>query len=156
MKAGAYDYMVKPLDKQRIVEVVERALESRRAMRQGAIREPAKTIGEGSASSDVLVGSAANMVEVYRQVARIAGQDVPVLIRGESGTGKRLIARAIHGHSHRRDGRFQKINCAAISENLLDLELFGQEQGASRRYRLPADRRVSAVRWWDHLSQRNR
>ena len=70
------------------------------------------------------------MVEVYKAIARVAPQDISVLIRGESGTGKELVARAIYHHSARRDGPFLAVNCAAMSETLLDSELFGHEKGS--------------------------
>jgi len=70
------------------------------------------------------------MLEVYKQIGRVAAQDVAVLIRGESGTGKELIARAIYQHSHREENCFLAVNCAALTDTLLESELFGHEKGA--------------------------
>ena len=127
MKLGAFEYLLKPLDLARIDEVVSKALEIRRFM-----AEPVAIAEESSDqdSGDVLVGSCAPMQEVYKAVGRVAGQDVTVLIRGESGTGKELVARAVYQHSHRAEGPFLAINCAAIPEPLLESELFGHEKGA--------------------------
>src|SRR5947207_12196514 len=80
--------------------------------------------------SDVLVGRCAAMQEVYKAIGRVASQDVTVLILGEGGTGKELVARAIYQHSRRAAGPFLAINCAAIQETLLESELFGHEKGA--------------------------
>ena len=83
-----------------------------------------------SDSGDRLVGKSPQMVEVYKQIGRVAAQKVPVLIRGESGTGKELIARAIYQHSQRSEGCYLAVNCAALSDTLLESELFGHEKGA--------------------------
>src|SRR5436190_1562179 len=83
-----------------------------------------------SVEGDLLVGECPGMQEVYRQIGRVAGQDVTVLILGESGTGKEVVARAIFQYSKRADRPFLAINCAAIPENLLESELFGHEKGS--------------------------
>ena len=80
--------------------------------------------------SDTLVGSSAQMQEVYKAIGRVAPQDVTVLIRGESGTGKELVARAVYQHSARHKGQFLAVNCAAIPDALLESELFGHEKGS--------------------------
>jgi two-component system nitrogen regulation response regulator GlnG len=77
-----------------------------------------------------MVGRSPQMLEVYKQIGRVAAQNVTVLIRGESGTGKELIARAIYHHSHRKDKCFLAVNCAALTDTLLESELFGHEKGA--------------------------
>ena len=79
---------------------------------------------------DQLVGNSPQILELYKQIGRVAALQVPVLIRGESGTGKELIARAIYQHSHRKDQCYLAVNCAAISESLLESELFGHEKGS--------------------------
>jgi two-component system nitrogen regulation response regulator GlnG len=79
---------------------------------------------------DVLVGRSPKMLEVYKQIGRVAAQDVTVLIRGESGSGKELIARALYQHSHRNNECFMAVNCAALTDTLLESELFGHEKGA--------------------------
>ncbi len=128
MKLGAYEYCSKPLDVQQVQDLVEKALESRRLMQSPVFfpQSDAKPATEG----EHLVGSSPSIFEVYKQIGRVAAQQVPVLIRGESGTGKELIARAIYQHSHRKDQCYVAVNCAALSETLLDSELFGHEKGA--------------------------
>src|SRR5438093_16102 len=96
MKLGAYDYLLKPLDQQQLRELVTRALETRRLM-QAPVHLPND---ESPTSGDALVGRSPEMLEVYKQMGRVAAQNVTVLIRGERGTGKELIARAIYQHSH--------------------------------------------------------
>ncbi len=124
---GAYDYLLKPLDKRNLEDAVDRALETRRLMRAPVVlQESDEPVGQG----DVMVGRSSAMLEVYKQIGRVAQQDVAVLIRGESGTGKELIARAIYQHSSRSDECFMAINCAALSDTLLESELFGHEKGA--------------------------
>ena len=128
MKLGAYDFCNKPLDIQQVQDLVERALEARRLM-----NAPVKFSEDDSLpdeSSDQLVGKSPQMVDVYKQIGRVAGQMVPVLIRGASGTGKELIARAIYQHSMRNDQCYLAVNCAALSDTLLESELFGHEKGA--------------------------
>jgi len=128
MKLGAYEFITKPLDMQQVQDLTEKALEARRIMQRPVTLEqsPDVLVDEG----DQLVGKSPKMVEVYKQIGRVAAQQVPVLIRGESGTGKELIARAIYQHSHRRDECYLAVNCAALSETLLESELFGHEKGA--------------------------
>lgn len=127
MKMGAYDYLLKPLDVRQVRALVERALETRRLMNSPVRLQEAEPDSE---DSDVLVGRSPKMLEVYKQIGRVAAQDVTVLIRGESGSGKELIARALYQHSHRNDQCFMAVNCAALTDTLLESELFGHEKGA--------------------------
>jgi DNA-binding NtrC family response regulator len=127
MKLGAYDYLVKPLDADQLRQVVDQAFSVNRLMHIPAI------IDEGEQPEDKpdrLIGSGSAMQAVCKQIGRVAAQDVNVLVLGESGTGKELVARAIYYHSHRSQGPFLAINCAAIPESLLESELFGYERGA--------------------------
>ena len=127
MKIGAYDYLVKPLDANHLQEIVEQAFGISRLMHVPAL------LKEGDRPQDqpdLLVGSGAAMRSVYKQIGRVAPQDVNVLILGESGTGKELVARAIYHHSQRNHAPFLAINCSAIPESLLESELFGHERGA--------------------------
>ncbi len=128
MKLGAYEYVLKPLGVVQIQELVERALEMRRLMQAPVHLDDHDRTSEGS--GDFLVGRSPQMLEVYKQIGRVAAQDVAVLIRGESGTGKELIARAIYHHSHRKDFCFLAVNCAALTDTLLESELFGHEKGS--------------------------
>jgi DNA-binding NtrC family response regulator len=127
MMRGAYDYVLKPLDTTLLRELVTRALHARQLMNV-PVEIPA--VARESASGEQLVGRSPKMLEVYKAIARVAPQDITVLIQGESGTGKELVARAIYEHSGRREGPFLAVNCAAMTETLLESELFGHEKGA--------------------------
>jgi two-component system, NtrC family, nitrogen regulation response regulator GlnG len=131
MKRGAFDYLIKPLDLERLSQVLERAFEAARLMAVPALL-PAEEPG------DQIVGRSAVMQEMCKTIGRIAPQDVPVLIMGESGVGKELVARALYHHGRRAESPFLALNCAAIPEALLESELFGHEEGAftgaSRRH----------------------
>ena len=126
MRKGAFEYLLKPLDLDVLQSVIDRALETSRM-----IRTPAKIAQNPETDEgDLLVGQCPAMQEVYRQIGRVAEQDVTVLILGESGTGKEVVARAIFQYSKRANQPFLAINCAAIPENLLESELFGHERGS--------------------------
>jgi two-component system nitrogen regulation response regulator GlnG len=125
MKLGALDYLMKPLDVERIKSLVSQALEIRRLM-----EEPVELPRPAGTGDSELIGRSVPMLEVYKDVGRVAPQTVTVLIRGESGTGKELIARAIYQHSTRRGKPFLAVNCAALPETLLESELFGHEKGS--------------------------
>jgi DNA-binding NtrC family response regulator len=122
-KFGAYDYLLKPFDMPRLIELVRQAADSNRLM-----CEPV-SLGE-TGGKDALVGQSAAMQAIYKEIGRVASKPVTVLIRGETGTGKELIARAIYQHSERSGAPFVAVNCAAIPETLLESELFGHEKGA--------------------------
>jgi two-component system response regulator AtoC len=127
MQQGAYDYLFKPLDLLQLTRVVGEALEAARRMRAPVV------VTETPPDPDVdgaILGGSPVMREVYKAIDRVAGLDVPVLITGESGTGKDLIARAVYQHGRRAKAPFLSVNCAAIAENLLESELFGHEKGA--------------------------
>lgn len=124
IKAGAYDFVAKPADPAEIRQAIAQGLDdSRRSS------TPVE-IGEVYPCQDTIVGRSRAMRDIYKQLGRIAGQPVTILIRGETGTGKELIARAIFQHGHRAHKPFIAVNCAAIPEGLLESELFGHEQGA--------------------------
>ncbi|WP_031323645.1 sigma 54-interacting transcriptional regulator, partial [Rhodobacter capsulatus] len=113
--------------RRRIARDRERALEDTRRMLQTVTeqRGPAAPV-----SLDGIVGSSPAIAEVVAQIKRVASTRMPVLLRGESGTGKELFARAVHAQSPRAKGPFIRVNCAALSETLLESELFGHEKGA--------------------------
>ena len=123
-KFGAYDYLLKPFEIPQLLDLIRRAVDSNRLM-----SEPV-TLGEPGLARDAIVGQSAAMQSLYKEIGRVAGKPVNVLIRGETGTGKELIARAIYQHSERANAPFVAINCAAIPETLLESELFGHERGA--------------------------
>jgi two-component system, NtrC family, response regulator len=124
MKFGAYDYVLKPFDIPQIIALVGKAADSNRRM-----SEPV-ALGEPGESRDALVGNSPAMQSIYKEIGRFASRPVNVLIRGETGTGKELIARALYQHGDRAGAPFIGINCAAIPETLLESELFGHERGA--------------------------
>ena len=128
MRSGAFEYLLKPLDLDALQSVIDRALETSRMTRTSV--KIANDSEPNQSEGDLLVGQCPAMQEVYRQIGRVAGQDVTVLILGESGTGKEVVARAIYQYSKRSDRPFLAINCAAIPENLLESELFGHEKGS--------------------------
>src|SRR6266404_5666583 len=125
MKFGAYDYIIKPPDPAELNALVEKAVANSRLM-----SEPVKLGHAAAFSPAAIVGNSRVMQNVYKEIGRVAAMPVTVLIRGETGTGKELVARAICQHSLRTEQPFIEINCAAIPENLLESELFGHEAGA--------------------------
>jgi two-component system response regulator AtoC len=126
IQQGAYDYISKfPFQPQELLQCVARSLERRRLAEEG--RQKPK---EARGKIREIVGRSPAMLEVYKLVARVASSLSTVLVVGESGTGKELVARAIHNHSTRAQGPFVAVNCTAISESLLESELFGHVKGA--------------------------
>jgi two-component system, NtrC family, response regulator AtoC len=126
IKDGAYDYVEKPVNPQRLTEIVRTCLEARDLVSSLALSNP---IFDDDIESE-FVGSSQKMKEVFNLIYRLCKVDTTVLIRGENGTGKELVARAIHFNSPRKSGPFTAINCGAIPEHLMESELFGHEKGA--------------------------
>jgi two-component system response regulator AtoC len=124
MKAGAYDYATKPFDIDELLAVVERALEAR------ALRTAARMLAAEQAIGQRIVGTSAPMRRLLDAVGRVAGKDVTVLVRGETGTGKELVASLLHAQSHRAKKPLVRFNCAAIPGELAEAELFGHARGA--------------------------
>jgi two-component system nitrogen regulation response regulator GlnG len=123
MKQGAFEYLLKPIDAARLTQVIERAFAAAKLMAVPALLPT-------DDRADRIIGRSSIMQEMSKAIGRIAPQDVNVLIVGETGAGKELVARAIYHHSRRANKPFLAINCAAIPENLLESELFGHEEGA--------------------------
>lgn len=127
IKLGAYDYIVKPFDVDEMLALLRRILE-----RQSLLREVLYLRAEVDRHLEMgnIVGRSAKMRQIYELVSRVADTDATVLVSGESGVGKELIARAIHQQSQRRANPFVAVNCAAVSEHLVESELLGHERGA--------------------------
>nr|WP_145545700.1 sigma-54 dependent transcriptional regulator [Variovorax boronicumulans] len=130
MREGAYDFITKPFSPEKLVDSVRRALDKRRLALQASQARPAAPTGQGSAGLNRLVGSSAGMQAVRRLIAEIAASPVDVLVHGETGTGKELVAQSLHELSGRSKGPFVALNCGGMPDNLLDSELFGHEAGA--------------------------
>jgi two-component system, NtrC family, response regulator HydG len=126
MKKGAYDYIQKPFDGDAIKHLVDRALEHGRLVRENQALRCMSEMGVPRP----LIGNSPVMQEVRRKIELVARSSATVLVRGESGTGKEVVARAIHQASDRRERPMLAVNCAALSESLLESELFGHEKGA--------------------------
>jgi two-component system response regulator PilR (NtrC family) len=144
LKAGAFDYLTKPVDLKQFRSVVASAIQGARSMpprlesdsgpaplNGASTRAAGKSdTGAGAAQLQRLVGRSPAIQAVKARIGKVAGGMAPVLVQGESGTGKELVARAIHGCSHRGAGPFIAVNCGAIPENLLEAEFFGARKGA--------------------------
>jgi len=126
MRAGAFDYLAKPLNVEQLRQLTTSAAEARRLMDEPV----ALPIGDADTGGERFIGKSKAMLEVFKAIGRVSAQNINVLIRGESGVGKELVARALVNHSHRRDKPFTTVNCAAIPDQLLESELFGHEKGA--------------------------
>lgn len=129
MQQGAYDYLIKPLDLDRLEAVVSQCLADRAEVRGGRAPAPAADAVASGAMRQV-VGSDASMLHICKIIGRVARTRAPVLLHGETGTGKELIARAIHDHSDHGNDPFTAIDCTSIPETLLESELFGHTAGA--------------------------
>ena len=127
LKQGAYDYLTKPLDFEKLKIIIKRAMEHIQLKEENRLLK--ESLGKQFDRQNI-IGRSAAMANLLETVAQVAPSETTVLITGASGTGKELIAGALHFNSLRREGPFVKINCSAITETLLESELFGHEKGA--------------------------
>lgn len=126
IKDGAYDYLEKPVSPEKLHSIVKKSIEAKAMVQNLTASNP---IFDDDIDSEI-VGNNAKMKEVFNLIYKLCKVDTTVLIRGENGTGKELVAKAIHFNSPRKSGDFIAINCGAIPENLMESELFGHEKGA--------------------------
>ncbi len=127
LQDGVYDFIPKPFAADRLVQSVRRALEKRRlVMENRALKRAAETAGDGLP----LIGQTLVMERLRQTIRHIADTDVDVLVAGETGSGKEVVATLLHNWSRRRDGNFVALNCGALPETVIESELFGHEQGA--------------------------
>ncbi len=125
VKDGAYNYVSKPVSSEDLIALVEKAIHAHSLISNIAASSP--VMFEGGKK---IIGNTSQMQKVFNIINKLAKVDTPVLIRGASGTGKELVAKAIHFNSSRKDAKFVAINCSAIPENLFESELFGHEKGS--------------------------
>lgn len=127
MKQGAYEFIAKPFQLEKLAKIVDKALQEKKGKgdSSGFGRE-----GKPEEEDDLIIGKSPEIVEIAKLIGQVAPTNAAVLIMGESGTGKELVARAIHRNSLRKDKPFLSVNCAALPEALLESELFGYEKGA--------------------------
>lgn len=125
VKEGAFNYVSKPIKSEDLVAMVDRAITAYSLISQATASFPMQV-----EAGREIIGQTSQMKKVFSVIMRLSKVDTPVLIRGASGTGKELVARAIHSNSSFKDGKFVAINCSAIPENLFESELFGHEKGA--------------------------
>ncbi len=127
VQRGAFEYLLKPVDMEVLRTVLSAAVEHRRRSAELAAAAPAS---DGPVSDSAMIGRCEQMQEVFKQVAIVSATDMPVLIQGDTGTGKELLGRAIHRYSGRSSGSFVAVNCSLLSGELIASELFGHEKGA--------------------------
>ena len=127
LKLGAYDYVTKPLEFEKLKLEIQKALDANVIKKELTYL---RTIHEKTYGYTNIIGKSKQMTQVFDMISKVAQADVTILLTGESGTGKDMVARAIHYQSYRGNGPFMEINCAALPEGLLESELFGHEKGA--------------------------
>ncbi len=127
MKEGAYDYLTKPFENDQLKTIIEKALISARLQYEASCCGKIEVL---TYKTETIVGKSQGILNVCKMIGQVAVSDVPVLITGESGVGKELVARAIYNHGNRKGKPFMAVNCAALPEGIVENELFGSEKGA--------------------------
>ncbi|MBC7466058.1 MAG: sigma-54-dependent Fis family transcriptional regulator [Bdellovibrio sp.] len=125
VRDGAYNFLSKPITSEELIDLIDKAITAHTLISTLAVSSPV-FVDEGRK----IIGNTSQMQKVFNVIHKLAKVETPVLIRGASGTGKELVAKAIHFNSSRKDGKFVAINCSAIPENLFESELFGHEKGS--------------------------
>ncbi len=128
MQKGAYDFIEKPFEPEHLLDVVQRAGEKRRLIMEN--RELRRRLSGVAGIEQRLIGNSAVIRRLREEILDIADTDAPVLIQGETGTGKEVVARCLHEFGARKEGRYVAVNCGAVPENIFESELFGHERGA--------------------------
>jgi DNA-binding NtrC family response regulator len=125
VKDGAYNFLSKPISSEELINLIDKAINAHSLISTLAVSSPV-FVDEGRK----IIGNTSQMQKIFNVIHKLAKVDTPVLIRGASGTGKELVAKAVHFNSARKDEKFVAINCSAIPENLFESELFGHEKGS--------------------------
>jgi len=128
MQKGAYDFIEKPYDPEGLLDVVQRAGEKRRLIMEN--RKLRNRLAGATGIEQRLIGNSVEIRRLRREILDIADTDAPVLLQGETGTGKEIVARCLHEFGARKKGKYVAVNCGAIPENIFESELFGHERGA--------------------------
>ncbi|TYO95785.1 two-component system C4-dicarboxylate transport response regulator DctD [Geothermobacter ehrlichii] len=128
MRRGAYDFIEKPFEPERLLDIIQRAGEKRRLVLEN--RELRRRLAGPDDLEQRLIGNCPGIRRLREEILDIAATDAPVLIQGETGTGKEVVARCLHDFSARKQGRYVAVNCGALPENMYESELFGYERGA--------------------------
>lgn len=145
MRSGAYDFIEKPYSSEQLVEVILRALETRRLVLE--VHSLRRRLEDGDGIEARLLGNAPAMRDIRSLILDVANEPADVLIYGDTGTGKEMVARCLHEYSHRRKHHFVAVNCGAIPESIFESEVFGHEQGA---FTGAAKRQVGKIEHADH------
>lgn len=130
MKLGASDYITKPFKRDELIIVIEKILQLQRL--EGEVDRLRSELGEKYKFGNI-IGESPKIKKIYEIISNVSNTEANILVQGETGTGKELVARAIHYNSARKDYPFVKVDCAALAETLLESELFGHEKGADRK-----------------------
>lgn len=145
MRSGAYDFIEKPYSSEQLVDVILRALETRRLTLE--VHSLRRRIEDGDGIESRLLGNAPAIRELRRLIMDVASEPADVLIYGDTGTGKEMVARCLHDYSHRRKHNFVAVNCGAIPESIFESEVFGHEAGS---FTGAAKRQVGKIEHADH------